>query len=65
MLNKNLKIFSNKVQSKFEFNYDIKKLNWFNIGGKTKAFFKPDSLHELILFIKEFGSTERIFVKIL
>ena len=62
MLNKNLKIFSNKVQSKFEFNYDIKKLNWFNIGGKTKAFFKPDSLHELILFIKEFGSTERIFV---
>jgi len=21
------------------FDYDLKKLNWFNIGGKTKGFF--------------------------
>jgi len=62
MLNKNLEIFSKKIKSKFQFDYNVKNLNWFNIGGKTKAFFKPDSLNELILFIKEFGSTEKIFV---
>ena len=24
------------------FENELKKKNWFNIGGKTKAFFKPD-----------------------
>ena len=30
-------------QSDIFFDFDIKKLNWFNIGGKT-GFFKPKSL---------------------
>ena len=29
--------------------YDLKKLNWFNIGGKTKVFFKAKSLTGLVL----------------
>ena len=31
------------------FDYDLKKLNWFNIGGKTKVFFKAKSLTGLVL----------------
>ena len=42
--------------------YDLKKKNWFNIGGKTKAFYKADSLQELIKFLKKIQDNERIFV---
>ena len=34
--------------SNLKLDYDLKKKNWFNIGGKTKAFYKADSLKELI-----------------
>ena len=34
--------FSKTLKSEFKFNYNIKKLNWFNIGGNTEVFFKPD-----------------------
>tara|TARA_B100000401_G_scaffold435319_1_gene376890 strand:- start:441 stop:1349 length:909 start_codon:yes stop_codon:yes gene_type:complete len=54
--------FLKKIKSKFHFDYNIKKLNWFNIGGEAKAFFKPDNLNELSLFLKEFGHEEKIFV---
>ena len=54
--------FSNKVSSKIFFNYDLKKSNWFNIGGKTKIYFKPDNLSDLILFLKRFGNIEKIHI---
>ena len=59
----NLKKFSrtNKWQSLI-FDYDLKKTNWFNIGGKTKAFFKPNNLEDLINFLKNFGNKEKIFI---
>ena len=57
-----LENFSKKIKGKLVFNYDLKKSNWFNIGGKTKAFFKPESLNELISFLKEFGKTEKFFI---
>ena len=57
-----LENFSKKIKGKLVFNYDLKKSNWFNIGGKTKAYFKPESLSELISFIKEFGKTEKFFI---
>ena len=47
-----LKVFANEIGGKFFFDYDLKKTNWFNIGGQTKAYFKPETLGELILFIK-------------
>jgi len=43
-------------------NYDLKKKNWFNIGGKTKAFYKADNLKELIKFLKKIQNHEKIFV---
>ncbi len=50
--------FSNNLK----LDYDLKKKNWFNIGGKTKAFYKADNLKELIKFLKKIPSDEKIFV---
>ena len=50
--------FSNNLK----LDYDLKKKNWFNIGGKTKAFYKADSLKELIKFLKKIQNHERIFI---
>ena len=44
------------------FEYDLKKKNWFNIGGKSKVFFKADTLKDLILFLKKIYNKEKIFV---
>ena len=41
--------------------YDLKKKNWFNIGGKTKIYYKADNLKELIKFLKKINQ-EKIFV---
>ncbi len=57
-----LKEFSKKIEGKLLFNYSLKKTNWFNIGGITKAYFKPDSLKDLLVFLKEFGKKEKIFL---
>ncbi len=42
--------------------YDLKKKNWFNIGGKTKIYFKADNLKDLIKFLKIIQNKEKIFV---
>ena len=57
-----LKNFSKKTNGKLLFDYDLKKTNWFNIGGKAKAFFKPENLEDLISFLKNFGNKEKIFI---
>tara|TARA_B100000780_G_scaffold277615_1_gene248761 strand:- start:897 stop:1805 length:909 start_codon:yes stop_codon:yes gene_type:complete len=62
MLIEEIKKFSSQINSKFYFDYDLKKSNWFNIGGKTKVYFKPDSLTDLVLFLKKFGIKEKIYV---
>ena len=54
--------FSKKTNGKLLFDYDLRKTNWFNIGGKTKVYFKPEGLNELISFLKEFGKTEKLFI---
>ena len=54
--------FSNEISSKIHFDYDLKKSNWFNIGGQTKVYFRPDSLPDLILFLKKFGEKEKIHI---
>jgi len=62
MPSKELIKFSNEVSSKIYFDYDLKKSNWFNIGGKTKIYFKPDNLSDLVLFLKRFGNEEKIHI---
>ena len=62
MLSEELIEFSKEVSSKIFFNYDLKKSNWFNIGGKTKIYFKADNLVDLMLFLKRFGNKEKIYI---
>ena len=57
-----IKEFSKGLKSQFYFNYDLKKLNWFNIGGKTKIYFKAESLSDLVSFLKKFGKKLKIFI---
>ncbi len=61
-----MKIDFNELVTEFSNNlkldYDLKKKNWFNIGGKTKAFYKADNLKELIKFLKKIQDKEKIFV---
>ena len=44
------------------FNQSIKNLNWFNIGGNTEIFFKPNSLKGLIEYLKLYASRGKIFI---
>ena len=44
------------------FDQSIKNLNWFNIGGKAKIFFKPNSLKGLIEYLKVYDSRGKIFI---
>ena len=50
--------FSNNLR----LDYDLKKKNWFNIGGKTKVFYKANNLKELIKFLKKIQNKEKIFI---
>ncbi len=44
------------------FECDLKKKNWFNIGGKAKVFYKADNLKDLINFLKKLDGNEKIFI---
>jgi len=62
MLVDSLKKFSEQANGKLIFDYDLKKTNWFNIGGNAKVFFKPENLKDLVNFLKNFGNKEKIFI---
>lgn len=52
----------NSTEGKIYFQYDLKKLNWFNIGGKAKIFFKAETLKGLVEFLKIYQKRGKIFV---
>ncbi len=61
-----MKVELNELMDEFRDNlkldYDLKKKNWFNIGGKTKVFYKADNLKDLIKFLKKIKNQEKIFI---
>ncbi len=57
-----LKQLVSEFNNNLKLDYDLKKKNWFNIGGKTKAFYKASDLKELIKFLKKIQDKEKIFV---
>ena len=59
---KDLKNMLNEFGSNVKFEYNLKKKNWFNIGGVSKVFFKAENLKELINFLKKINNKEKIFV---
>jgi len=61
-MNINQDELSAEFNNNIRFDYDLKKKNWFNIGGKTKIYYKADNLKELIKFLKKIENKEKIFV---
>ena len=53
---KQVQNLSKKISGKIYFKYNMKHLNWFNLGGPAKIFFKPNTLDELIIFLKKFSN---------
>ena len=52
MIIKDIEKIADNFEGDIFFDYEIKKLNWFNIGGKTRVFFRPNSLKDLISYLK-------------
>ena len=57
-----LKKILKKFDTKITFNENLKKKNWFNIGGKAKVYFKVDELKDLIEFLKILNNKEKISI---
>ena len=57
-LRKVLKEFGDNVR----YEHDLKKKNWFNIGGKSKVFYKANDLKALVNFLKKINGEEKIFI---
>ena len=61
-MNINQEQLSLEFNDNVKFDYDLKKKNWFNIGGKTKIYFKASNLKDLINFLKKIENKEKIFI---
>ena len=59
---KDLKNLLNEFGKNVKFEHDLKKKNWFNIGGKSKVFYKADNLKDLINFLKKLNNKENLFI---
>ena len=57
-----LKNLLSEFDNNIRFNHDLKKKNWFNIGGKSKVFYKAETLKDLIGFLKKLENKEKIFI---
>ncbi len=57
-----LKSLLKKFGDNVRFEQDLKKKNWFNIGGKSKVFYKADNLKELTNFLKILNGKEKVFI---
>ena len=51
-----------EFKENIKFDYNLKKKNWFNIGGNTKIYYKAENLKELIRFLKIIMNKEKIFI---
>ena len=57
-----LKKLLTRFGSNVIFNQNLKKKNWFNIGGEAKVFFKANNLKDLVDFLKIINNQEKISI---
>ena len=62
MIVSDIRKFATKISSDIFFDYEIKNLNWFNIGGKAEIFFKPNTLKSLVKFLNIYSKRGKIFI---
>ena len=54
-ISKKVEDFSKNISGKIFADYSLKKSSWFGLGGIADIFFMPNTLNELVLFLKQFG----------
>ena len=59
---KELKNLLSEFGENVKFEYNLKKKNWFNIGGKSKVYYKADNLNDLVNFLKKIRNKEKVFI---
>ena len=59
---KKLKKILDEFGENVKFEHDLKKKNWFNIGGRSKVFYKATNLKDLVNFLKRLENKEKIFI---
>jgi len=52
----------NKISGKILFNKKLSTFSWFNLGGPAKVVFKPNSINELSIFLKNVKGFDKIKV---
>ena len=57
-----LKKILTRFGSNVIFNQNLKKKNWFNMGGEAKVFFKANNLKDLVDFLKTINNQEKISI---
>jgi len=58
----NYKNLLEKFNIDIKYDYELKKKTWFNIGGKSKIFYKANNLKDLVKFLKIIDNKEKIFI---
>jgi len=57
-----IKILGNKISGEVQINKSLSKYSWFNLGGPAKVIFRPKSLNELSIFLKNIKGFDNIRV---
>lgn len=55
------KILFNEFGDEIVYKQNLKKKNWFNIGGNSKVYFKANNLRRLVEFVTKLEKNEKLF----
>ena len=50
------------LEGKISYKYNLKNINWFNIGGVVEVFFKPKNLNDLVNLIKNTKKEKKLHI---
>ena len=57
-----IKELKNKISGEFKFDENLSKHSWFSLGGPAKVVFRPKTLNELSIFLKNIREFDKIRV---
>ena len=58
-----IKEIKNKISGQIQFDTNLSKYSWFNLGGPAKVIFKPNTLNELSVFLKNVEGFKKKFIQ--
>ena len=61
-LKSEIDLIKGKIDGKINFDENLSKYSWFNTGGPAKLVFKPKTLNELSIFLKNVKQFKKIKV---